>query len=129
MRILFLCGVMALAGCTSFFQSRVTDHDRAIRSIQQSRSELLARASGLGEDIAIARRSGGSTDSLQRELGEVQSSISRAESELDRERQSQAEALKGASTEMKYKQEMLAALLGIGATAISTLVRIAKRAA
>jgi len=127
MRIILLIGVITFTGCTSFFQGRVTKHDEAISSIQEERIFLLAKRRELKRDISSSEREGKDTAGLQRKLKELQSGIVRTEKQLEEEKGSQREALKGATYEIKYKQEMLAAILGIGATAISALVRSAKR--
>ena len=119
--------LMFVSGCASFFQERVSKYDESNQRLEEERVELLVRAEGLRRDVAAAGGALKPTVDIQREIESVQRSIERTEKLIDAEKREREGSLIGATEEVKYKQEILAAILGIGAAGISALVGSAKR--
>lgn len=127
--IRFATAVLLLftAGCSSFFQDRVEESDKIIRKLEQDKRALAMEARRLEESLSSSDANAEDTTLLMARLNDTGRSLADAEEALRVERETRDEALEGAKDEMKWQKELLALILGIGATAVSALVGGAKK--
>ena len=124
---LSLVGLLLCAGCSSFFQDRVEESDKVIKQLeQQIRARALEQAR-LEEEIRNAAGGSAEAEGLQSQFNEMAFRLAEANQQLRAEKETRDKAMEGASDEMRWQKEMLAALLGVGATAVSALVGGAKK--